>query len=423
MSQKERDRSGILSQVKTGAISLLRASEVLKLSYRQCGRLLSRYRSEGDAGLIHRGRGRVSNHKLSVDLRQEVLELIETHYSDYGPTLASEILLERHQISVSRESLRGWMTSSGLWKARKRKVVHRQWRERRTHLGELVQMDTSEHDWLEGRGEKIYLISMIDDATSRLTARFYTSDSTAANMDLLTRYIRGHGRPVSLYTDKASHFVYNGPETIAEQLSGLRPQTQIGRALTVLDIDLILANSPQAKGRVERLFKTLQDRLVKRLRLVGANDLNSANQCLDSYFRSFWNNRFSVAPTNGVNLHRSVAGYSLSQIFSIHNQRTVTNDYTFSLNSQRYQIERRSVMPGLRGGKILVETRLNGQVKAKFRAEYLHLKKLPRVAKSREVKKDFRAVVSSSSGSATLHPLRPTQRRVASNRQAGVKPT
>lgn len=422
MSQRERDRLRTISQVSSGFLSHQKASEILKLSYRQVCRLLSRYRSEGDLGLIHRGRGQASNRRASESFKEECLSLISSNYSDYGPTLASEIILERHQISVSRESLRGWMSSAGLWKPRKRKVVHRQWRERRAHFGELVQMDTSEHAWLEGRGEKIYLISMIDDATSRLTARFYRSDSSAANMDLLTRYIRRHGRPVALYTDKAGHFVYNGPETIAEQLSALRPQTQIGRALAALDIELILANSPQAKGRVERLFKTLQDRLVKRLRLVGANDLKSANECLDSYFRSFWNRRFSAAPANEANLHRSADGYSLPQIFSIQDQRTVANDYTFSLNRQRYQIERRSVMPGLRGGKILVETRLNGQVKAKFRDEYLSLKKLPLVPRTREMKKEFYAAVSSSSGSATLRPVRPAQRRVASNRQAGVKP-
>ena len=283
MSQADRDRLKIVSRVFNGELSLRQGSEVLGLSYRQVGRLLARYRSEGDLGLLHRSRGRESNRKIAEPVRQEAIKLIAEYYSDYGPTLASETLCERHRILVSRETLRGWMGEAGLWRRKSRKVKHRRWRERRQCFGELVQMDTSEHDWLEGRGEKLYLISMIDDATSRLFARFYSSDSTVNNMDLLKRYIRRYGRPISLYTDKASHFKYNGELDIEHQLSGEPPQTQIGRALAALGIELIWAHSPQAKGRVERQFGTLQDRLVKRLRLVGATDLESANKCLDGY--------------------------------------------------------------------------------------------------------------------------------------------
>ncbi len=177
---------------------------------------------------------------------------------------------------ISRETLRGWMSECGLHQTKPRKVRLHRWRERRQCFGELVQMDTSEHDWLEGRGPKLYLITMIDDATSRLMARFYPSDSTLSNMDLLKRYIPRHGRPLSLYTDKASHFKYSGPVDIEHQLSGQSPKTQIERALRSLEIGLIWAHSPQAKGRVGRQFGTMRDRLVKRLRLVGAYDLESA---------------------------------------------------------------------------------------------------------------------------------------------------
>ena len=185
MSCRDRDRLKIMSRVFSGELSLRQGSEVLGLSYRQGSRLLARYRSEGDLGLLHRGRGRESNRKIAEPVRQEAIELITEHYSDYGPTLASEILYERHRISVSRETLRVWMGEAGLWRRKRRKVRHRRWRERRECFGELVQMDTSEHDWLEGRGEKLYLISMIDDATSRLLARFYRSDSTSRPADIV----------------------------------------------------------------------------------------------------------------------------------------------------------------------------------------------------------------------------------------------
>ncbi|MDL2226430.1 ISNCY family transposase, partial [Deltaproteobacteria bacterium OttesenSCG-928-M10] len=376
MSQHDRDRLKVISRVCSGDLSLRHGSELLGLSYRQASRLLGRYRAEGDIGLIHRGRGQESNRKISASVREQIIALLREHYSDYGPTLASEILDERHQIKISRETLRGWMSEAGLWRSKSRKVKHRRWRERRACFGELVQMDTSEHDWLEGRGEKLYLISMIDDATSRLFARFYPSDSTVNNMDLLKRYIRRHGRPMSLYTDKASHFKYNGAVDIEHQLSGELPRTQIGRALNALGIELIWANSPQAKGRVERQFGTLQDRLVKRLRLEGVSDLIGANECLDRYLIPFWNKRFSVEAQNKTNLHRRLDGLSLDHIFSVHEKRTVANDYTFSLNGDRYQIASCRVAPGLRGGKILVESWLNGRVKASFRGEYLSIKKL-----------------------------------------------
>lgn len=411
MSCRDRDRLKIMSRVFSGELSLRQGSEVLGLSYRQGSRLLARYRSEGDLGLLHRGRGRESNRKIAEPVRQEAIELITEHYSDYGPTLASEILYERHRISVSRETLRVWMGEAGLWRRKRRKVRHRRWRERRECFGELVQMDTSEHDWLEGRGEKLYLISMIDDATSRLLARFYRSDSTVNNMDLLKRYIRRHGRPISLYTDKASHFKYNGEVDLEHQLSGERPQTQIGRALAALGVELIWAHSPQAKGRVERQFGTLQDRLVKRLRLEGATDLESANKCLEGYMIPLWNKKFSQAAHSEVNLHRGLEGLSLERILSLHDKRTVANDYTFSLHSQRYQIQSRSVAPGLRGGKIVVETRLDGRVKALFRGEYLELKKLPEASRrTGHSKPESMAVVRGGPDCAPLRPPRPLRR-------------
>lgn len=256
MSERERDRLKVLSQVVGKKLLREEAAQLLGLTVRQVGRLLRRYREEGDVGLVHKLRGRSSNRKTAVEARMRAVALVAAQYQDYGPKLASEVLASEHGLVVSRETVRQWMVEAGLWKARPQRVTHRQWRERRTCVGELVQMDTSIHDWFEGRGEPAVLIAMIDDATSRVLLRFYATDSTATNMDLLSRYIRRQGRPRALYTDKASHFVVNRAATFEEDLAGLDAQTQIQRALVELDIEFIAAHSPQAKGRVERLFKT-----------------------------------------------------------------------------------------------------------------------------------------------------------------------
>jgi transposase len=245
LSKRERDRLVVLRQVQEGKLTQRVAAEQLGLSRRWLRKLVGRLRAEGDQGLAHQLRGRPSNRAHEAALRRQALDLIRKNYADYGPTLAAEVLAEEHSIRVNRETLRQWMSQERLWKPRRAKLkkIH-VWRPRRSCRGSLVQWDTSEHEWLDGRGPKLYLVALIDDATSELTAQFALSDSTAANMALLGRYLRLHGRPAAVYTDKASLFQVNPPLHHNKHLDAEPAATQIGRALGELGIERITAHSP-----------------------------------------------------------------------------------------------------------------------------------------------------------------------------------
>jgi transposase len=373
MSQRERDHLKVLHQVEKGQLSQKRAAGQLGLTDRWVRKLLGRVRREGDRGIVHRSRGRPSNRKLPEAWHQRAVACVKESYRDFGPTLAMEYLAKRDGIAVSKETLRQWLIAAGVWKARPRRVkeVH-SWRPRRACRGELVQWDTSEHAWLEGRGQEPYLIVMIDDATSRLLARFVPHDSTEENLRMLKVYLERGGRPVAFYTDKAGLFKVNRAPTQDEQLAGREPLTQIGRALEELGIEWIEAHSPQAKGRVERCFGTLQDRLVKGLRLAGACTLEEANAYLEGEFLPEWEGRFTVAPANPSDAHRALGrGHHLAAILSQVHSRVVMNDYTLQFDKQRYQIARADVRGGLRGAKVRVEKRLDGTVAVRFRDRYL----------------------------------------------------
>jgi hypothetical protein len=376
MSEKERDRLKVLAQLSARKMNQQEAGEVLRLSERQVRRLLRRFEEAGDAGLVHQLRGRVSNHRVDPAVREHALNLIDAHYRDYGPTLASEVLAEEHGIVASRETVRHWMMGAELWKSRQAKVHHRQWRERKACFGEMVQMDTSIHDWFEGRGDEAVLIAIIDDATSRLFLRFYPTDSTRTNMTHLRDYIRRYGRPLAVYADRASHFMTTRQPSIDEDLAGRDAETQIKRALRELNIEYIPALSPQAKGRVERLFKTLQDRLVKALRRKNIATIDDANRYVHEEFTPQWRQRFAVEPNSQVDLHRPRKGFDLQAIFSVQHTRTVTNDYTFQYQNERYQILPQSIDAGLRRSKIIIENRLDGTQRVRWRKKYLRLKKI-----------------------------------------------
>ena len=373
MSQKERDRLKVLHAANQRHLTQKEAAGQIGVSERWVRKLLARMRKEGDRAVIHRLRGRRSNRKISEPLRKKAVELVRKEYGDFGPTLASEYLAERHEMRVSRETLRGWMVQAGLWKPRPTRVerVHT-WRPRRTQCGELVQWDTSEHDWLEGRGEKLYLIAMIDDATSRALARFVRHDSTPENLRLLRTYLKRWGRPLAFYTDKASLFKTTRPQQRDEQLQGRFPETQIGRALRELAIDWIPAHSPQAKGRIERFFGTAQDRLVKGLRQAPANTLEAAQQYLQRVYLPLWNRRFTVPAANPTDAHRALGPeHDLAAILSQVETRVVAPDYTVQWHRRRYQIAREAVRPGLRGAGVRLEQRLDGSVAVRFREQYL----------------------------------------------------
>jgi transposase len=301
MSARERDRLQVLHEVRKRHIPQKQAGVELGLSVRWVRTLLQRLRKEGDRALRHRLRGRPSNRKTAEVVRRRGVELFRQKqqaklWHDYGPTLATEELAEEYGIRVSRETLRQWLIEAKLWRARRSRIERAHiWRPRRARYGELVQWDTREHHWLEGRGEKLYLISMIDDATSQLTARLVRQDSTEENLEQLRRDVEQHGRPVAVYTDKASLFQIT-PRAIHHRDAPERQLSQIGRALEELNIEWMAAHSPQAKGRIERSFKTAQDRLVKGLRRVGAKDLETANAYLQQVFLPLWNERFRYPP-------------------------------------------------------------------------------------------------------------------------------
>lgn len=379
MSQRERDRLKVLSVVQKGQVRQREAAEQIGVSERHLRRLLAWYRREGDRAVIHQLRGRRSNRKIPDAVQRQAVRLVRAEYRDFGPTLAAEYLAERHGIQVSRETLRQWMIEAGIWRRRKQRIheVH-VWRPRRSCRGELVQWDTSEHDWLEGRGQRIYLIGMIDDATSRLWARFVAQDSAEENMRVLGAYLQRYGRPVAFYTDKASLFETNRPQQRDEELAAKLPKTQIGRALEELGIGWIAAHSPQAKGRIERCFGTLQDRLVKGLRKAGVSGLEPANEYLEKSFLPLWNRRFTVEPANRTDVHRPLGrehdlAASLSQVET----RRAAPDYTIRFYGQVYQIAREDIRPGLRGARVRVEKRLDDSVALRFRERYCRLTPCP----------------------------------------------
>jgi transposase len=384
MTQADRERLVALKKAKKRLITQRQAAEELDVSVRQVKRLLRALKKRGDKAVIHGLRGRPSNHRMDEEVRQKAIAILKLEvYRGFRPTLASEYLAKRHGIVASRETVRRWMRQAGLWRAQKQQVeqVHL-YRPRRSRCGELVQWDTSDHDWLEGRGPRIYLIAMIDDATSRLHARFVDSDSTEENMRTLWRYVELYGRPLAYYTDKASLF-RSTPKTHRKYTDLPReerqplPPTQIGRALRELDITWIAAHSPQAKGRVERGFSTAQHRLVKGLRVVGARTLEQANEFLEREFLPWWNATLTVEPAHPDDAHRKLdEHYDLAAILSHVETRQVTNDYTIAFESQRYQIQRISLCPRLRGSAVRLERRLDGSLAVRFEDRYLKISRI-----------------------------------------------
>ena len=382
MSQDERDKLHYLKQVKDKKMTQKEAACRMKITARWVRQLVKRMKRKGDRVVVHALRGRPSNHKIASATQQKAVAIVRREYADFGPTLASEYLAEHHSIQVSKETLRQWMMAGGLWEAGRSKLVEvHGWRPRRNGVGELVQWDTCEHDWLEGRGRpagrKMYLIAMMDDATSRVYARFAEHDSSEENLRTVWGYVVRYGRPLEFYTDQASLFVTTAkhrrgapaqPEDSAEL-----PPTQIGRALRQLGIGWIGAHSPQAKGRIERFFLTAQDRLVKGLRKAKAATREQANGYLEDQFLPHWNQRF-VQPAAHPNddAHRPLLPeHDLAAILCRLEQRTVANDYTFRAGAQIYQIDVGSVVPALRRARVAVQFRLDGSIQVAFQNRLL----------------------------------------------------
>ncbi len=288
--------------------------------------------------------------------------------------MAEQLLKEK--LVVDHETLRRWRLAEGKHTVRRRKQKHRQWRERKPSFGAMVQLDGSHHDWLEGRGPKCVLMVMVDDATNQMRARFFEEETTRASYDVVEGWVRKHGLMGSLYVDRDSIYRCEGVASIAEQLAGKQPQTQFGRAMEGLGVDLILANSPQAKGRVERMNGVLQDRLVKEMRLAGLSDIESANRFLDSKYLRQFNRQFARAAASPVDLHREVPR-NLNEVLSWEQERVVQGDWTVACAGKRYQLDREHEALSLVRRKVIVRTLRNGRVQLVYRAKQLKWRSLP----------------------------------------------
>jgi hypothetical protein len=367
MSDAELSKFEVLRDVDAERLPVRAAAGVLGLSERQVWRLLKAYRLRGADGIISRKRGRPSNRKTPADVRQAAIDIIKARYADFGPTLAAEKLLELHDITVSRETLRAWMVAEGLWVARsKRRRKIYQPRYRRDCVGELVQIDGSEHRWFEDRGPKCTLLVFIDDATSRLMhLQFVESESTFAYFAATRSYLEAHGKPVAFYSDKHSVFRVSKAGVTGDGM------TQFGRALNKMNIEIICANSSQAKGRVERANKTLQDRLVKELRLAGIDTIADGNAFLPGFVADY-NARFGKAPANQKDLHRPMSPRDqLDDEFTWQVERTLSQSLTLQYDKVLFLVEPSEIAQSAIGKRITVVDYPDGRIAIRYRGEEL----------------------------------------------------
>ena len=357
MSLKEVKRLKVIQEAIDRHITQKASALMLGLSERQVRRLVRAVREEGDTGIIHGSRSRPSNRMVPKKIREKALSLYKKRYPDFGPTLASEKLFEIDGIRVSDETLRKWLIEAGLWQRRRKRSAHRQWRQRKAYFGEMVQIDGSDHDWLEGRGPELVLMGYIDDATNNTFARFYDYEGTIPAMESFKRYVRKYGLPQSIYLDRHTTYKSTRKLTEWEELEGIEPMSQFERAIGEIGVEVIHAYSPQAKGRVERLFGILQDRLIKELRLKGIKTKDEANAFLDEYL-SGYNKRFRVCPTSKTDIHVKLPKYfNLDKYLCIKTERTVRNDNTIAHNGRLYQIE-----SDAKAKKVTVEERMDGSL-------------------------------------------------------------
>ncbi len=376
MSRKERDRLTIMIGIKRQELTVVQAAGLMGLGYRQSKRVWRRYQAEGDAGLVHRLRGKPSARRKPPALRAQVLaRCAEERYADFGPTLMAEHL-DREGLKLDHETLRRWLLATGQRTVRRRRQKHRQWRQRQPCFGAMVQLDGSHHDWFEGRRAPCVLMVMVDDATNRVRAHFSEQETTRASYEVLEGWTRRHRLPRSLYVDRDSIYRCEGVASIADQLAGKAPQTQFGRAMEQLGVKLILANSPQAKGRVERMNGVLQDRLVKALRLAGIGDLEGANRFLEEEFLPAFNRKFNVPAASTLDVHQAAAR-NLNEVLSWEEVRVVQRDWTVACEGQWYQLDRQHEAMSLAGRPVIVRTLRDGRVQLVYRGQKLKWRALP----------------------------------------------
>ena len=363
MSQKEVDRLKIIGQIETKVLRVEEGANLMGVSKRQTYRVLKKIKEEGSAGIIHKLRGRKSNRGYPGELKNKVIEIYKAHYSDYGPTLFSEELLKTHNISLDHETIRKWLRAKAITTSMRRKRPHRRKRERRSCFGAMLQFDGSHHDWFEARGPECCLINCVDDSTGKVYLKFAESENTQDVLLTLWEYVNKYGIPRSIYTDKYSVYKAEGK------------LTDFGRAMKELNVETIFANSPQAKGRVERVNRTLQDRLVKALRRQGISNIAEANKYLQKSFISEYNSRFAV--NLGVpDTHRITTGYDLKNIFCYKTSRQVRNDYTINLAGGYIQLLK-GISPLPRPKQIVTICKwLNGEIHIYFNEQEIKFKSL-----------------------------------------------
>jgi len=381
MTTEERLRLKVVEELVEGKINGTTAAVKLNLSVRQVKRLKKLFKEKGVDGLIHNARGRVGTRKTCVSLENRIVDIVKEKYYDFGPLMVWEKIEDIHQIQIGRETIRQIMIRNNIWESKKRKRgQYFSWRDRRSSYGELEQFDGSYHDWFEGRNPNIpeaCLLAAIDDATGRITnAKFDYNESVVAVFSFWFEYINQNGIPVEIYLDKFSTYKINHPAAT----DNIELMTQFRRAMKELGTNLICANTPQAKGRVERLFETLQDRLVKEMRLANINTIEDANRFLKEKFIPWYNGRYAVIPRSNNNCHRKIdisTGLKLRSIFAKHYMRGINNDFTVSYRSRYYQLEEIQPTTVFKGDKVLIEERLNNTIKIKYKERYLNFFPIP----------------------------------------------
>lgn len=377
MSQKEVKKYDIIKKIINKELNGSEAAELLNLTVRHIRRLKRKIIKNGINGLVHGNRGKSGNRKIPNEERQKIIELLHKNYSDFGPTLATEKLKERHKIERNKDTIRAIMIAEKLWKLEcKKKEKHREWRQRKAHKGELIQYDGSYEHWFEDRGEECCLLASIDDADSDVWARFDDHEGIEPTFNLWSDYVKRFGKPNSIYVDRFSTYSMN------HKLAKENPDTltQFERAMKELNIAVIHAHSPQAKGRVERLFKTLQDRLIKELRLQNISTIHDANEFLEKEFLPKFNAKFMVEVRSKSNLHKKLNEQEkkkLDSIFSRQYERVVKNDFTISHKKNYYQLEKIQPVTICKQDKIIVEEKMDKSIKFRLRGKYLNYKLLP----------------------------------------------
>lgn len=371
MSKKEVERIRYIGMAIEGKITQTKASELMKVSYRQTKRIIRKVKKQGIEAIIHGNRGKESPKKIKEEMKNKIAEIYTTKYRDFSPKFASEKLFELHNIKLSSETMRKILIEKGVWIVKSRKQGHiHLWRERKHHLGEMLQIDGSHHRWLEDRlDQEFCLIAFIDDATNRIYAKFYEYEGTLPILDIFVEYSKEHGFPYSVYLDKHSTYKTNRQASVDEELREEQPKTQFEKVMDSIDVEVIHALSPQAKGRIERLFQTLQDRLVKEMRLANICTIKDANLFLKEYIKKH-NRMFSVQPKKETTMFKKVdVDFNYKWMFCITDNRIIGKDFTIRWKNRVFLVN--NPLLSMKGRNVRVKQALDGTLRFETKTKIL----------------------------------------------------